>query len=194
LKFQELNKLVPYVTGGKPKVLSMHPYNAITLRMPGRHAEETTPVGGDFVVCVDDADLDWIEHQFTHDDIFNDVENKFNSDPDELSFLMKRYCDIICGDDPEKISVADNHKLEGLHPQTFFYAVQCLAVAEHRRYARFEEKFGGRYLPFRFAAGIAEELWSASDAIGMQKKGRPGVEMLEKFNGVPVLTKELMNG
>jgi len=26
----------------------------------------------------------------------------------------------------------------------------------------------------------------------MQKRGRPGVEILEKVNGTPVLTKELM--
>jgi hypothetical protein len=77
-------------------------------------------------------------------------------------------------------------------PLLFLQAVQCLAVAEHRRYARFEPQWGGRYLPFRFGAGIEEGLWTAAQAIDKQKKGRPGVEMLERQFGVPFMTKELM--
>lgn len=185
--------MVPYVTGGKPKVLTMHPYNAITLAMPGRHAKDTTPVGGDFVVMVDDESMDWTRHQFTHTDLFQDLEIKARTDPDEAGFLMRRYCDIVAeGDDPEKMGVAEDHQMGGIHPQTFMYAVQCLAVAEHRRYARYESKFGGRYLPFRFGAGIVEGLWTAADAADRQKRGRPGVEWLEKDFGVPTLTKELM--
>jgi len=186
--------MIPYVKGGKQKILEMHPYNAITLAMPGRHALDTDPVGGDFVVMVDDDNMDWLKHQFTHTDIFVDLERKAKSDPDTTSFLMSQYLSIVAnGDDPEKISVGDEYNYpDSMHPQTFFYAVQCLAVAEHRRYARFEPKFGGRYLPFRFAAGIVEGLWDTTAATGMQRKGRPGVEILEKLHGTPVLTKELM--
>lgn len=195
MKFDKLNEMIPYVKGGKQKILSMYPYNAITLRMPGRHAGDTTPVGGDFVVCVDDENMDWVEHQFTHTDLFNDLEVKVNTDPDEAMFLITRYLDVVAnGDDPEKMSVAEEHNLGGIHPQTFLYAVQCLAVAEHRRYSQFEAKFGGRFLPFRFGAGIVEGLWTATDAADKQKRGRPGVEWLEKDFGVPTLTKELMNG
>jgi hypothetical protein len=191
LKFDDLNRIIPYVKGGKPKILRMHPYNAVTLRMPGRHAADTTPVGGDFVVCVDDENLDWVEHQFTHTDLFVDLENK--RDNKDSFFLMSQYLNIVhTGHDPEKISVGEEHDLPGLHPQTFFYTVQCLAIAEHRRYAKFEPKFGGRYLPFRFGAGIVEGLWSAADAIDKQKRGRPGVEWLEKDFGTPILTKELI--
>ena len=193
MKFNKLHEMIPYVTGGKQKILTMHPYNAITLAMPGRHAKDTTPPGGDFVVMVDDDNMDWTRHQFTHSDIFLDLELKVRSDPEEAEFLMKRYGDIVLnGDDPEKMSVADDHNLEGIHPQTFLYAVQCLAVAEHRRYARFEPQFGGRYLPFRFGTGIVEGQWSAGLAIERQRRGRPGVEWLEKQFGMPVLTKELM--
>ena len=191
MKFDELNRLIPYVTGGKPKVLSMHPYNAITLRMPGRHSNDTDPIGGDFVVCVDDADLDWTEHQFTHEDIFLDIQLKQGS-IDVLN-LVHFYLLIVTGDDPDKMNLDGLDELPGLHVKTFLNAVQCLAVAEHRRYAKYEDRFGGRYLPFRFAAGIAEGLWDADAAIGMQKKGRPGVEMLEKFNGLPTISKELMS-
>lgn len=197
MKFDKLNEMVPYVVGGKQKILSMHPYNAITLRMPGRHAKDTDPVGGDFVVCVDDENMGWVEHQFTHTDLFLDLQVKrdwaYAGEYDDADFLVRRYLDVVLnGDDPSKISVGDDSALPGIHHQTFLYAVQCLAVAEHRRYAQHEAKFGGRFLPFRFSAGIVEGLWTAQEAMDKQRRGRPGVEWLEKDHGVPALTKDLM--
>jgi hypothetical protein len=153
---------------------------------------DTDPIGGDFVVCVDDENMDWTEHQFTHTDLFNDLQAKICV---EAMNFMEEYLKVVRdGVDPEKIDTTNYESMAGIHPQTFLYAVQCLAVAEHRRYAKFESKFGGRFLPFRFGAGIVEGLWTATDAADKQKKGRPGVEWLEKDFGVPVLTKELMNG
>jgi hypothetical protein len=193
MKFDKLNEMIPYVQGGKQKILRMSPYNAITLRMPGRHAGDTEKPGGDFVVCVDDEDMGWVEHQFTHTDIFLDLEAKAKVLPGITTQLMEHYLEVVLnGYDPEKVDTEGLESLPGIHPQTFLYAVQCLAVAEHRRYARYEAKFGGRYLPFRFGAGIVEGLWSAGQAIEKQKRGRPGVEWLEKDYGVPILTKELM--
>jgi len=186
--------MIPYVKGGKAKILEMHPYNAITLAMPGRHALDTDPIGGDFVVMVDDDNMDWTRHQFTHTDIFKDLELKAAEAPNSTASFMEDYLKVIQGEGPAKVG-ADYSDLDllGVHPTTLIYALQCLAVAEHRRYHRFENKFGGRYLPFRFSAGIVEGLWDATAAIGMQRRGRPGVEILEKVNGTPVLTKELMN-
>lgn len=194
MKFQTLNDMIPYVLGGKQKVLTMHPYNAITLAMPGRHATDTLPRGGDFVVMVDDDEMDWTRHQFTHTDLFNDLYNKGQSSPDSAARLMEDYLKVVRdGVDPERID-AEHEGLDaiGVHPQTFLYAIQCLAVAEHRRYAQHEAKWGGRYLPFRFGAGIVEGLWNATDAAEKQRRGRPGVEWLEKDFGLPALTKELM--
>lgn len=190
--------MIPYVKGGKSKILRMSPYNAITLAMPGRHALDTDPIGGDFVVMVDDDTLDWTQHQFTHNDLFKDIELKTQAEPIATEFLMKDYFKVIQGADPAKTTWDSSivpAPLEGvgLHPQTFLYAVQALAVAEHRRYAKFENKFGGRYLPFRFSAGIVEGLWTAQDCIERQRRGRPGVEWLEKEFDTPTLTKELMN-
>lgn len=192
MKFDQLHSMIPYTMGGKPKVLEMHPYNAITLAMPGRHALDTTPKGGDFVVMVDDEYMDWTKHQFTHTDLFTDLELKATTLNDAARHLMECYFKVVLlGADPEKFDFQRGDWL-GIHPQTFMYAVQCLAVAEHRRYARYEAKFGGRYLPFRFGAGIVEGLWTATDAADKQKRGRPGVEWLEKDYGVPELTRELM--
>lgn len=195
MKFDTLNEMIPYVKGGKQKILSMYPYNAITLRMPGRHAMDTDPIGGDFVVCVDDENMDWTEHQFTHTDLFNDLQVKRDwadvNDYDLAGVLMQDYLTVVLTSKDPELMRWEESGFPGIHPQTFLYAVQCLAVAEHRRYAKYEEKFGGRFLPFRFGAGIVEGLWTATDAADKQKKGRPGVEWLEKDFGVPVLTKEL---
>lgn len=173
----------------------MEPYKGITLAMPGRHAEQTTPKGGDFVVMVTDAGMNWKKHQFKHSDIFNDIEVKYNHDPalpTELDLLMRNYIDVVAvGVDPKTLVLP--RSLPGVDPLVFLHAVQCLAVAEHRRYHQFEEQFGGRFLPFRFAAGIAEGLWTAEDAISKQRYGRPAVERLEKNNGVPALTQALFD-
>lgn len=172
MNFDELHAMIPYAKGGKEKVLTMSPYPGIELALPGRHAEDTTPKGGDFVVRVTDKTLGWKKHEFTHTDIFNYV------DDEPGPYFMKEYFDLVTGKDPG--------------PTVISRAMQCLAVAEHRRYAKYENLYGGRFLPFRFAAGIAEGLWDSASASAMQRKGRPGVEILEKMNGLPVLTRKLM--
>jgi hypothetical protein len=197
LKFDELNQMIPYAVGGKEKVLRMNPYPNITLALPGRHAKDTTPKGGDFVVMVTDPAFDIPKHQFSHEDIFKDLERRVAP-----QIITTIYYKIITGADPDDIKIwtkpTDEAHMEVepecMVPSVFFHAVQCLAVAEHRRYKQYEPKFGGRYLPFRAAAGIAEGLWSAAEASERTRKmGRPGVEWLESERGTPVLTKELMS-
>ncbi len=196
MKFDTLNEMIPHVIGKKNHVVTMQPYNAITLAMPGRHQKDTPVPGGDFVVMVDDETKGWVKHQFTHTDLFQDLQEKADAGPylrKEPFRFMEAYFGIIAlGASPEVYLDERFDVLPGLHPLTFLYAVQCLAVAEHRRYARYEAKFGGRYLPFRFGAGIVEGLWTATDAADKQKRGRPGVEWLEKDHGTPELTRELM--
>lgn len=193
MKFSELHEHIPLARYGKPKSLTMEPYKGITLAMPGRHAEDTTPKGGDFVVMVTDAGMKWKKHQFKHDDIFYDVEVKADHNPEHMGFFMGQYLNVIAaGDDPMKIKLGDGITLAGIDFAKFMCAVQCLAVAEHRRYHMHEQRFGGRFLPFRFAAGIAEGLWTADEAIKVQRYGRPAVERLEKNTSVPLLTQRLM--
>ena len=190
MNFKELQDLIPYAKGGKLKSLTMQPYDGVTLAMPGRHWKDTTPVGGDFVVMIDTPVLK--KHQFKHDDIFEDFEIKKTSSPGRIDDFTEAYLDIILGVDPVKYDGRfDCFHTSGINPYLFLRAVQCLAVAEHRRYARFEPQFGGRYLPYRFAAGIVAAEWTAQDAIGMQKLGRPGVESLEKKYGLPKWTEQL---
>ncbi len=196
MDFEELNEHIPYAKYGKAKSLNMSPYLGVTLLMPGRHADESK--GGDFCVCVDDLKMNWKRHQFTHTDIFKDVEKKALANAvvnfgSTMGKFMNSYRLVVEGEDPRHHTHLEYDVLPGVDASTFLYATQCLAVAEHRRYSQHEAKFGGRYLPLRFAAGIAEGLWSAADAALRQKKGRPGVEWLEKDYGVPALTKELMS-
>lgn len=194
MDFQELNNLIPYAKGGKEKVLEMNPYDGITLAMPGRHWKETIPIGGDFVVMVTDYNnVNWKKHQFKHDDIFDDIEIKLKADRLCTLKLVRYYGAVVMNSDPLNFDGSlEDLRTAGVNPYYFLRAVQCLAVAEHRRYERFESKFGGRYLPFRFAAGIVEERWTAADCKTLQKSGRPGVESLEKQNGTPHLTKDLI--
>lgn len=194
MNFDELNDTIPYAKGGKEKVLRYSPYPNITLAMPGRHAEDTTPKGGDFVVMVTDPVYSREDHQFKHSDIFNDIALRKEKFPGVADVLMQEYLEIIQGAAPDAMTTWDDVYDGTLWPVTFRYAVQCLAVAEHRRYGQYEAKFGGRFLPFRFAAGIAEGLWTVNDALAWERKGRPGVEKLEKDFGTPILTKELING
>jgi hypothetical protein len=193
MKFDKLHSSIPYVIGGKEKSLTMSPYPDIVLKMPGRHAKDTEPKGGDFVVCVSDSNRLWNDHQFTHSDLFVDLAAKAAADIDPTNCLMGLYLEVINGEDPEIMRVPGGDRLPGIDYVTFLRAVQCLAIAEHRRYHKFEAKFGGRYLPFRFGAGIVEGLWTTVDATAKEKFGRPGVEQLERQQGVPYLTQRLMN-
>ncbi len=196
MDFDSLHASIPYLTDGKLKSVQIEPYPGITLALPGRHSDQTKPPGDDFVVMVIDSATGWNKHQFTHGDIFMDLEHRPLSSSLRSTDLMWAYLRIVkWGADPSVALMAPDIS-SGLgnviKPITFLRAVQCLAVAEHRRYARFENQYGGRFLPFRFGAGIEEGLWTASQAIEKQKKGRPGVEHLERLHGVPFLTQELM--
>lgn len=200
MDFNELNESIPYAAGKKLHVMEMNPYPNIILSMPGRHQDDTDPQGGDFVVMVNDINKGWVKHQFTHGDLWDDLEKKKDADKDNAILLMKDYASVVRGADPEKTAWDFENGLisEDLEdvwehtmlPQTFLYAVQCLAVAEHRRYWQHESCGGGRYLPARFSVGIIEGTWTAKDAKQYQYRGRQGLENLIKEKGRPTPLKK----
>lgn len=190
MNFEELNKLIPHALGEKLHVLTMSPYNGVTLALPGRHQKDTPIPGGDFVVMVSDSSIGWVNHQFTHTDIFEDIAKKTKQDDVDADYLMNNYASVVMGASPTDFDWERGIWKDSLHPQTFLYAVQCLAVAEHRRYGKHEARGGGRYLPARFASGIVEGLWGPDDAALVQRKGRPGLDWLIKERGTPVPLKE----
>ena len=194
MNFQELNDLIPWVTGNTNHIVTMSPYNAVVLAMPGRHQYDTPERdGGDFVVMVSDRDIGWLHHQFTHDDLFSDIERKARSAKVKAREFMRAYAEVIVrGTAPETYDFKRIKAWEGtLHPQTLLYSLQCLAVAEHRRYAQHERRGGGRYLPARFASGIVEGIWTAGDAKAVQRRGRPGLEQLISEKGKPTPLRTL---
>lgn len=190
MKFEELNTLIPHALGEKLHVLTMSPYNGVTLALPGRHQKDTPIPGADFVVMVSDSAIDWVNHQFTHDDLFGDMYKKKQQDQDRADELMNNYASVIFGQSPDDFKWHRGTWKDSLHPQIFLHAVQCLAVAEHRRYGKHEARGGGRYLPARFASGIVEGLWTPQDAKAVQRKGRPGLDWLIAQNGKPIPLKE----
>lgn len=190
MNFDTLNTLIPHALGEKLHVLTMSPYNGITLALPGRHQKDTEILGGDFVVMVSDAKLGWVNHQFTHDHLFSDIEHKTSQDFDLVTELMNNYAAVVFGADPNEFEWIRRGWQDSLHPQTFLYAVQCLAVAEHRRYGQHEARGGGKFLPARFASGIVEGLWTAEDCKAVQRRGRPGLDMLISQHGKPGTLKE----
>lgn len=200
MDFKTLHETIPHATGDKLHVMEMKPYANITLSMPGRHQNDTDPIGGDFVVMVDDVNKGWVKHQFTHGDLWDDLEEKRNLDSCASEDLMRDYAKVVRGADPESTSWDFQNGLvsedldtvwdDTLLPQTFLYAVQCLAVAEHRRYWPHECQGGGRYLPARFSMGIVERKWTAADAKQYQYRGRQGLENLIKEKGRPTPLKK----
>lgn len=138
------------------------------------------------MVKVSCKSIGWNRHSFTHQDIFNDIQKKYIAEPTAADRLMDDYARVVFGEDPLSIPWGTVDEWAGsLEPRIFLCAAQCLAVAEHRRYARFESKGGGRYLPARMSSGIVEGLWTAEDANQWQRKGRPGLDALIKFHGAP---------
>lgn len=188
--FTQLNKSIPFITDGKVKSVSVQPFDTedVTLLMPGRHAKESN--GGDFCVCVTDKNMGWNIHQFTHQDIFKDFENKTAENIELATDLHHVYLRIIQSNMglPEKEMVFST----GMNTITLLMALVCLAVAEHRRYGQHEENFGGRYLPWRYTSGIVEGKWTAHDCINVQRFGRSGVQSLERKFGLPDSTAALL--
>lgn len=193
MDFKTLHETIPRATGDKLHVMEMKPYPNITLSMPGRHQNETDPIGGDFVVMVDSESLGWVKHQFTHGDLWDDLEKKKVADNARAVLLMKEYAKVVRGAEPQWEPLPDGQAdpwATTLDPMTFLHAVQCLAVAEHRRYWPHECQGGGRYLPARFSMGIIEWYWTAADAKAYQYRGRQGLENLIKEKGRPTPLKK----
>lgn len=189
LTFEEVNDKIPYMTGIKLYTQRLALYPAVEVRYPGRHQYDTSPIGGDAVVIATDQEAGWNKKKFTHHHFFEDIELKRDADFDGTYAMMEEYISVLHGEKP----TGKDYELPGVDSVITMQSLQVISVIEHRRYARYEKKFGGRFLFPRFAFGIVEGLWSANDAAKKEGKGKPGVEWLEKDHGTPVLTTGLMN-
>lgn len=186
--FDELNAEIPYVVGKELHVVGSEIYPGVSILAPGRHQHETEIPGGDAVVLVTDSSVGWNAKKFSHTDFFLDVETKAQANQKQTVDMMGDYMVVLRGG---RLTTGE-YELPGVRPHLALAAWQVISVIEHRRYARYELAWGGRFLFPRFLFGIVEGLWTAADAADRQKRGRPGVEWLEKEFGTPSLTKELM--
>lgn len=184
----ELNQDIPFVLGEQLHVVGTEVYPGVNIMMPGKHQKETSPIGGDAVITITDLSMGWTEHKFSHTEFFQDIELKTQYSQEQTMDMMYQYLEIL------KMGrlIIGEYSLPGIQPHLCLYSWQVLAVIEHRRYKQFEKQWGGMFLFPRFAFGIAEGIWTAADASNLQRKGRPGVEILEKQNGLPKVTKKLM--
>lgn len=185
--FDELHAMVPYEHEGPVHANSLQVYPDVRVKFPGKHALDTDPVGGDFLVEVNCANAQWVWKQFTHGDIFKDIEDKTMFDP---SFMAERgiveVAHVVKGNKGIGSGIPWHAvKLPGLRYKTLLQASQALAVAEHRRYHRYEKNGGGRFLPLRFAIGIVYGFWTADEAIAVQRRGVHGLRELQKEHGNP---------
>lgn len=196
MRFDDVHAMVPYEHEGDIHSKSLQIYREVRVKYPGKHALDTDPIGGDFVVEVECNSAGWSWKQFTHGDIFKDVEDKTLFNP---TFMKEQgivdLARVVKENSLVRTSLPwDAVKLPGLRYNTFLRASQVLAVAEHRRYHRFEKGGGGRFLPLRFSIGIVYGHWTAQDAIRVQRTGVHGLRSLCKDFGNPPTVKAILDG
>lgn len=193
VNFSEVHAMIPYCTEGEVHSNTLQIYPDVRVKYPGRHAMDTDPVGGDFVVEVDCEAGGWKWKQFTHGDIFKDIETKSLADP---TFMRERAASdlarVVEGENIKPHIRWEALKLPGIRYRTLLEATQCLAVAEHRRYHKYDAGGGGRYLPLRYAVGIIYGHWDASSASKVQRRGIHGYKELTKEFGNPPTVKSLL--
>lgn len=192
MNWENLNDLIPWVTPEdaagstvETAVLDDGP-RRVWVQQPGRHWDQTYSPGGDFHVRVDSpraqtlAQEQWRAHGFSHAALFADFESKAMAD---ASFSQRHLAPALVqvvaeGADPEELAEQlPPAELPGLEANVCLVASQCLALAEHRRYRKYEPETG-RCLPLRLSLGIMFKVWNAASASNFQKKGRGALAIL----------------
>lgn len=192
MNFDALHALIPYETEGEKHSKTMLVYPDVRVKYPGKHALETAPVGGDFLVEVNCADAQWDWKRFTHSDIFEDVQKKCDSNAHIMQTrVATEIANVVLGESIPDTLNFNTLRLPGLKYRTLLQANQALAVAEHRRYHKYEQGGGGRFLPLRFSVGIIFGHWNASDASRVQRRGIHGYRELTKEFGSPPTVRAL---
>lgn len=191
MDFKAVHALIPYETEGEKHSNTLNVYKNVRVKYPGTHAMDTTPVGGDFVVEVFCHLASWNWKQFTHTDIFNDIQLKTDFAPDWMrEWFAPRLAQVVDGTSIPMVFPVK--RMPGVEVSTLLEASQCLAIAEHRRYHKYEAGGGGRYLPLRFTMGIIYGHWNASDASRVQRRGIHGYRQLTKEFGNPPTVRKLI--
>jgi hypothetical protein len=196
VNWDELKRFVPYKEPGENQKYHTDRHELLAAQegaggqvavyLPGRHWQQTTPRGGDFVVRVTSAALGWTDHPFAHDDIFEDLAIKRAADPEIAESVLARSLIAVAieGKDPFQVmpTAALLEGVPGLEPLPLLVGYQALALAEHRRYAAHEPQ-GGRSLPLRYGIGVIKGYWTATAASRVQRRGSTGLTILRSQHG-----------
>ncbi|MGH0053636.1 MAG: hypothetical protein ACQ5SW_09635 [Sphaerochaetaceae bacterium] len=188
--FEELHEELPFLEKGKKHSKVLEPYESVRCKFPGKYASKTK--GGDFVVETD-TNGKWVP--LRHKDYFRDVEVKSDKDQEWVlrdfipQYLMAIGVDVDTSLFPLRKGgyvwpEGYNYTRElGYQTSIIIQTLQLIAVAEHRRYAKYEPE-GGRFLLPRFLIGIACGCWTADEANYHLKQGKPGLERLRAEKGL----------
>ncbi len=197
MDFSDLNEAIPYVIEGKlhsvRTLIAKTDDWLVQARSPGKYAEKTN--GGDYVIIVHEPKAGWKWHKFTHVDLFNDIQEKVKWN---TNFMQEQFApalaNVVYGKESPRAQgfFYDFRNVPGISVQPLLYASQALALAEHRRYAKYEAAGGGRFLPARYALGIIFGKWSALDAANFALQGSVGIKILESKYGKPPILKDLI--
>lgn len=189
MKWDELDAFVPFGRMGDLHTEQLDIAQGrdwtVRLLLPGKYQSKTTPPGGDFVVRVSSESAKWTDKAFKHSDLFADLAAKRRVHHAWLAAsLAPALVRVVAeGADTDEVAPESPAGMPGLTPDAYLVASQALALAESRRYARFESRGGGRYLPARFSLGIMFGNWEGGDATRVQKQGLPGLEELRNRHG-----------
>lgn len=192
----ELDKLVPWLSGPDLHSVALPLYQAsdgtwaVEVRQPGKHQDETYEPGGDFVVVVFSRSAGWEKGKMVqHQQVFKDVEEKCRRDEHrdfmEARFLPVLYWAMGYGDayPPHSLKSEAPADLPGLEIDALLASSQALALAEYRRFRKYEARGGGRQLPARLIAGIIERRWNALECAAARGNGLRHLNLLHAERG-----------
>lgn len=183
MKFDKLNDLIPKVPADKDRLHEETMYIgggygwSVRVKWPGKHKESS----GDFVVeTLSEATWDDY-HQFTHHDLFKDVEAKYQADPDYVLNWLIHVLGVVKGTSaPRQLSVGPSY-LPGIHIDALTHSIQALTVCEYRRFPQGDVRGGGRYLPINFMLAILGGFLTMEEAEKGMRRGWPTLRDLPGF-------------
>lgn len=175
MDWDTLNDLIPWQVESwdTPEITIHSSHGRVTVRKGKKTKKETEPPGGDFIVSVTSdtattpAGKSMATHRFDQSTLLRDFERKTDA---SAAFMRDAFAKALVrvvaeGENPATLvqELSPPLNVPGIDVETLLVASQCLALSEHRKYAR-NEPLGGRCLPTRFALGVIFGLWSAFDA------------------------------
>lgn len=183
MRFDKLNEWIPAVPADKDNLHKHTIYVAggydwsVRVKWPGKHKTSS----GDFVVETLSKPVWNRHHQFTHGDLFKDVESKHRADPEWTQPWLEDVLPMVDGKvHPARLRPLAS-ELPGIHVDALTASLLPLVVCEFRRFPQGDVRGGGRYLPINYMLAILQGYWTPDEASKLMRKGFPSLRDLEGF-------------